>query len=349
MKNWVKALITAAVTLACFMLAAFSHLIILPIIGLAAYMGVYWGLGYVVPVIAALVGGTLVFAGADPGAVCYAVMLALLPVTLVIYGKRRLPHRYALLALAVLLCLGNYLSVALVPLLNGEAPYSAISEAWDGVVVESFKSVFTEELAGYSGMLELLNSFTELLPNMFMPSIVFSAEFCAMALIFGFRLWHKVFRTEPAPMARFHNWRLPQSSIIGAIVLVVGIILVYVFKVQQATAIALTFGVIIVSLFSVQGLAYLMFVLRITKAPKIMRVLLWVIAALLMPYSLILLATIGFTEQIQKKRRRVLEYMKQESQRSRLERRAEEYAKYGYIREDEPEKKDDPEEDEKEE
>ena len=349
MKNWIKALITLGVTLACFVLAAFSRLIILPVIALAAYMGVYWGVGYLAPVIAALVGGTLFFTGVDPGTLSYAAMLALLPVILCVYAKKRLPHRYALLVLAVVLCLGNYFWAALVPMLNGEAPYSALAEAWDSTVVASFTSVFTEELAGYSGMLEFLNSFTELLPNMFMPSVVLSAEFSAITLIFGFRLWQKVFRKEPLPMAKFHNWRLPQSSIIGAIILIVGIILVYAFKVQQATAIALTFGLIVVSMFSVQGLAYLMFVLRITRSPKIMRVLLWVIAALLVPYSMILLAFIGLTEQIQKKRRKVLEYIKQENERSRLERRADEYAKYGYIREDEPEKKDPPEEEKKEE
>ncbi len=334
MKSWAKVLISAAVTLACLVLVLFSRIVILPVIALAAFMGVYWGIGYMIPPVIALTAGSLVFTASDPGAFCSAGMFMLLPIILAVYGKKRLPHRYALLALAAVICLGTYLSAALAPMLKGEPPYSALAEAWDNAIVSSFTSVFSEELAGYSETLEFLNSFSEMLPNFMMVSVLLIAEFSAAALIFSFKLWHRVFRIPPAPMAKFHNWRLPSSSIIGAVILILGIILVYVFKVEQATAIALTLGFIVLSMFSVQGLAYLMFILRLAKAPKIMRVLLWVIAALLFPSSLLLLSVIGFGEQIQHKRRRVLDYIRQESERSRLEQRADEYAKYGYIRDE---------------
>lgn len=348
MKNWTKALINVGVTLVCFVLAAFSRLIILPVIALAAYMGVYWGIWYLIPPVIALVGGNTLFSGVDPGSLCCSAMLVLLPVILVIYGRKKLPHRYALLALAITLCLGLYLSAAIVPMLNGEPPYAMLAEAWDSAVISSFTSVFSDGLAGYAETLEFLNSFTELLPNFMMAAVLLMAEFSAMALLFSFRLWQKVFRTAPARMAKFCYWRLPQSSLIGAAVLIALIAVVYVLKVQQATAIALTLGLIILSMFSVQGLAYIMFVLRIARAPKLMRVLIWVMSALLYPSSMIFLSITGIAEQIQNKRRKVIEYLRQESERSRLERRAEEYAKYGYIREEKEEKgaKDEKKEDE---
>lgn len=319
-----------------FAFSVFSHPLLIPVLALGAYMAVCWGALYLVPVELCVAAGILLWFGADPGTLSLLVSFLLAPVVLAFVYKKKLPHRYAVLALAVILCLGNYLSAALEPMLNGEPPYAAVVEAWETELLP--------RLSGLAGSSSALDSVSLILPDVLMPGTILISEAAALALVLFYALCHRIFRTEPMKMAKFSMWRLPKTAIPGSIIMAAAIALVYILRVSQANAIAFSLLVAIASLFSVQGLAYLRFVFEFSKAPGGARVLLWVLVLTTFPYSLVFLSFIGIREQLQKRRPQIKKYLESESAMSRLEKQADEYAKYGYIRETK-DKKDDSDED----
>lgn len=308
--------------------SVFSHALLLPVLALAAYMGANWGVFYLIPVLAGIAGGIFLAFSVSPSLIVTLVMLLSVPVFLTFYEKRRFPHRYALLGLTAIICLGTYLGITIEPMLAGKAPYADAVELWDTVFIPAVSSASSQSVS------ELMSGFSEIIPDILMFISLLWAQICALALILLLRLWHRVFRTQPAPMARFCDWRLPSSTLIGCIMLAAAIAAVYIARFSQAKAVALTLGLIIVSLLSVQGLAFMLFVLRYSRAPRGLRVFFWVAMALMFPYCFILLSFIGAREQIKNRRRLIRQKLSGADGMSKAERRAEEYAKYGYIRED---------------
>ena len=335
-----KILICAGASLTGALLAALSPILAAPVVALAAYMAVSWGGLYLLPVILGTAAGALLPYGADAGSLSVAVMLALIPVWIFVCEKRRLPIRYELLGIAVISCLGIYLSMTLKSMLAGQAPYAEVVSAWEDGVVASFKGYVPSGVSGYSDLMESFDRFTELIPDMLMPATILTAEAFAVAVLFLYRLWCRLFRTDPRPMADLSEWRLPHTALIGCLIMGVGIAAVLILKLQQATSIALSLGLVITSLLSVQGLAYLMFVLKVSQSPKVLRVLLWVICVMSFPYVLVFLSLIGAREQIQNRRGAMKKYLAEMHAMDKAEQEADEYAKYGYIRKDKDEKED---------
>ncbi|MCR5809318.1 MAG: YybS family protein [Clostridiales bacterium] len=314
--------------------SVFSHILLIPVLALAGYMAACWGAAYLIPVEAAAAAGMLLWFGPDPGAIALLCSFLLCPVILTVYYKKKLPHRYAVLALAVILCLGNYLSVSLEPMLKGDPPYAAVVESWETVILPSLSKI--------AGDASALDSVSAIIPDVLMPGTILLSEGLALALVLFFKLCHRIFRTEPRKMAKFSAWRLPKTAIPGCLIMAVGIALVYILRAAQANAIAFSIIIMIASLFSIQGLSYLFFVFEIGKAGGGVRVVLFAMVLFTFPYSLIFLSFLGIREQIQKRRAAIIKYLDATKEMSRLEKRADEYAKYGYIRETEEddEKKD---------
>lgn len=264
--------------------------------------------------------------------------LWLIPIILVFYGKKRFPHRYAALALAVLITLGTYLSLTLGSMLRGLPPYTETVESW-ALMVDEYAEVF-KGVYGSEDMLEVLTEFEGMIPDLLMPYSVITGEFCAFMLVVFYRLWSKLFKVEPQKMAPFSEWRLPKNMHWGSLILVAVIAAVYIAGFERAAGISLSLGLMVVPLFAAQGLAFFLALFSATKAPGGLRVLLFVFAALLFPYSMLLLAFFGLREQLQNRRRLMKEYLASADQARLLRKDRDEYEKYGYIRRDEEEKKD---------
>lgn len=333
MKNGTKIAICLGTAALTFVLAAFAQTLLIPLTALSAYMGAMWGLYYLAPSAIAACAGALLFGGTDPGSLAAAAMFLLIYAVLTAYLKKKFPHRYAVLALAVTVCVGQYLSMTIASMLAGRPPYSDVVDAWDRMVSEVFTPVFGG-IAGGGEVLSMFGDVSAAIPDTLMFMCILTAEGVSTALVMLTRLLHRLFKTEPAPMARFAEWRLPHTALIGGGIMLVCIALAYIFRLEQANSVAYSLGLIVASLFAVQGMAYLDFVFRVSRAPGFVRVLAWVLPVLAFPYSLLLLAFIGVKEQITKKRPKVKKYLMELSAQQRAMNRADELAKYGYVRQD---------------
>ena len=327
MKTGTKVIISLGAAALAGVFSLFSHVLLLPVVALAAYMGSEWGSVYLVPTLAAVTGALLAFFKIDAPLIVTLALFLSAAVFLTVYAKRRLPHRYAVLVLALLFSVGVYLSIAITPMLEGRPPYEDAAILWE----ESFKGAFGGLLADRAGSIA---EFSRAIPTVLMPACILSGELAAMALIFLLRLWQRIFKTPRAPMAKLSFWRLPANSLIGALMLLLAAAAFFIFRAAQAGAIALSLGTIIVSMFSVQGAAFITFVLRFSEAPRGLRIFLWGFVILLVPYSLLVLTFIGVREQIRSRRLLVIKQIRESSDMTRAQRRADELAKYGYIRED---------------
>ena len=338
MKRVHKLLIIFAATVLAFVFSAFAQILLVPVLALAAFLAVEWGAAYLAPVLIAVAAGAFLPGDFSAGAIVSVVYLWLIPIILVVYGKKRFPHRYAALALAVVITLGTYLSLTLGSMLRGLPPYAETVDEW-AVMVDGYAEVFNG-VYGSEDMLEMLTYFESLIPDLLMPYSVLTGEFFAFMLVIFYRLWSKLFKVEPQEMARFSEWRLPKNMHWGSLILVVVIAVVYIARFERAAGIGLSLGLMVIPLFAAQGLAFFLALFSATKAPAGLRVLLFVFTVLLFPYSMLLLAFFGLREQLQNRRRIMKEYLASADQARLLRKDRDEYEKYGYIRRDEEEKKD---------
>lgn len=332
MKTSYKILICAGTALITALSAAYSHLLLMPLIALGAYMAAEWGFIYLVPVLAGLF--TVLIPG-EPTAGAFATLAELLAIPLILaFGaKKKLPHRYVLLALAVVVCVGEYLSLTLDSMIAGKPPYEGAVELWNSGVVAPFEETLGGLPNGQDAV-DSLREFASVLPDILMWACVLCGEAISLALVLLLRLWHRVFRTEPQKMADITLWRLPKSVIPGSILMGACIAAVYIFKLPNANAVAYSLGLMIASLFSVQGLSYLLFVFRFAKASKLIPALAIAFIVISLPWSGALLGVMGFTEQLRNRRALMLRFLEERKARGEMERMADEYAKYGYIREE---------------
>ena len=241
MKTVSKIMICAAAALLSSVFIVYSQTALLPCVALAAYMGSVWGTAYIVPVLAAMTAGSMALGGCGIEQTTTLICFILCVAYLTFCARRKLAHRYALLGLAILICVGNYLSIALPSILAGEAPYEG-------------------ELASMlsADMVSTMDSIALIIPDLLMPVCVLTGEAYALAIVLLLRACHRLFKTEPQRMAPFSQWQLPQSILLGSIIICVGIAAVILLDIKQSTAIALSAAIPIVSCFFIQGMAYLM-------------------------------------------------------------------------------------------
>lgn len=335
MKPKLKIAICAGTALTGGLFAAFMPMLGAPVIALAACMAVHWGVLYLLPVLVCFAAGSFLTGGFAPGTIAEAAMLVSAAVWLTVGEKRRVPHRYILLGLAVIGCVGFYLSLTLDSMLAGEAPYAGLVRVWDEYFVKPFEDHAPSAAAGYAEAVENLQLVSDAIPKLLMPFSILLAEAFGLVSVLMYRLWCRLLREPVRAMADFPDWRLPSTVLIGCLIMAAGIVLVLVLKLSESTAAALSLGAITVSLLSVQGLAYLNFVLKVSKAPKVLRVLLWVICIMGFPYITVFLSLIGVREQIQNRRHAIRKYMAETELMSKLEKESDDLAKYGYVRKEE--------------
>ena len=330
MKTGFKILISLGTGILCFGLSMFSQLLLLPFLALAGFMAAEWGAYYALPALLGVAAGVMLPSGTSAGSIVTIVMLLLVPVTLFVYSKKKLPHRYAALALAVILTLGMYLSMTADSILAGEAPYAEAVRVWNEAA-ESTLAMF----GGASNSVELSAAFgavAEYIPDALMPTSILMGGSLALLLVLLYRAITLLFKAGQRPMAAFSDWRLPHTALWGSLILLVVIPIAYLFRFNRAASIAISVVLIVVPLFSMQGLSVLLFMMKAGRAPVGLRILTVVIPIFLLPYSLILLGYFGVREQIKNRRRLVREYTEEMERMSEAEKRANEINKYGYSR-----------------
>lgn len=339
MKTYLKILICAGAAAAAALFSVFSEALLIPVLALAAYMGVCWGAVYMLPVLLGSVAGVALGFVPNVDLIPKLVMILAAPLYLALCEKKAWPHRYAVLGLAVIFCLGQYLSTTLSSMLAGRAPYEGAVETWDTVYVPLFEGLFAG-LPGGTDTVDALKDVSSVIPDTLMAGSILTAEIYSMAMVLILRLWHKAFKTEPRAMAPLSDWRLPQSTLIGTGMMLAAIILAYILRLDRANAIAWSLGLIIISFYAVQGVAYFLFVFKTVGASGASRAVLFMLTLFLFPFSLVILALFGLKEQITKKRPKIKKLLAEKKRQDEPFSRAEELAKYGYIRKPGPDKPD---------
>lgn len=326
MKTVSKIMICAAAALLSSVFIVYSQTALLLCVALAAYMGSVWGTAYIVPVLAAMTAGSMALGGCGIEQTTTLICFILCVAYLTFCARRKLAHRYALLGLAILICVGNYLSIALPSILAGEAPYEGFLRSWEAAYKGELASMLSAD------MVSTMDSIALLIPDLLMPVCVLTGEAYALAIVLLLRACHRLFKTEPQRMAPFSQWQLPQSILLGSIIICVGIAAVILLDIKQSTAIALSAAIPIVSCFFIQGMAYLMFIFGNSRSSRPVRIFVWAFVILSLPYSVIIPAILGIKEQLTKKRPKIARYLEQLSQEKKIIDRIDEYSKYGYIR-----------------
>lgn len=335
MKTGTKTGICIGTALLAALTAAFFPTLLYPLIALIAFMGARWGAVFMLPGLAAAIAGAILGPGMSAGSLVSAASYVCAAALITVYIKKRLPHRYALLGLALIFCLGQYLSLTLGSMLAGKAPYAETVDTWNELL-----TAITPVLDGASGAgftSELFGDVAHLIPDLLMWFCILTAEGSAFGCVMLIKLYHRLFKETPAPMARFAEWRLPANALWGCLIMLAGIPAAYLLKLEQANSIAYSAGLIVASLFSVQGMAYLNFVFTVSRAPGFVKVLSWILPVFAFPYSIGLLAFIGIKEQLTQKRVQVKAALKELARQRRQYDRADELAKYGYVRTEKPE------------
>lgn len=337
MKPVFKILILIGVTLIAFGLSFVSQALLLPFLALTAFMAAEWGLWYALPVAAAVTAGNLISFGTDAGGLASLAMILIVLAVMTFYGRKRFPHRYCLLALTAVLTVGMYLSMTLTSILQGQKPHTEVLQIFSEAIAEPMTAVFSADKTMVAALSEYFAEIEGIIPDILMPMSVLTAELYAMLLIMLYRLFSKLFRVVPAPMAELKNWKLPRMAHWGSLILIAIIAACYLIRLERATAVALSLGIPIVSMFAMQGFCFLLFMLSVPNAPKFMRVLLFVFTILLFPYSLLFLTFFGLSEQIKPKRAQIVKMIDDYARDQEQRREEDELDKYGYIRGDEKE------------
>lgn len=312
-----------------------------PVVALAGAMAAAWGVSYLMPVVTAgiigiLCKGITVSDGAwgfSPTAaiVCEAVVFALLCAAVFVFLRRRLANRHALFAYTAVLCIGVYLMMTLGSLLSGEGPYAGVTDYLQGIDKE-----FSEALgSAYSReMEESIHTIISAVPDMLMLFTLIIAETVGFAVLMLSRTFCRAFGFAPAPMAELERWRLPKSILWGTLVTAAVCAAAFILKLSISASLAWAMGFVFVSMYAVQGMAYTAFIYKRLKAGTALRVVTWILVFLFVPYSLFVLALMGFIEQITKKRGMVEAYERRLAMERRLRKEQDDYDKYGYSSKD---------------
>ncbi|MBO4385158.1 MAG: DUF2232 domain-containing protein [Clostridia bacterium] len=334
MKTGFKILILIGVTLIAFGLSFISQALLLPFLVLTAFMAAEWGLWYALPVAGAVAAGSFISFGTDPGGLASLAMLLAALVVMIVYGKKRFPHRYCILALTAVLTVGMYLAMTLTSILNGQKPHAEVVAFFTETIAEPLTSLLAADAAAEASLAEYFSELESLIPDILMPMSLLTAELYALLMILLYRLFSKMFRVEPAPMAKLSEWRLPRTAHWGSLILIAIIAACCIIGFERAAAIALSLGIPIVSMFALQGFCFLLFMLSVPNAPKFMRILLFVFTLILFPYSLVFLMFFGISEQVRPRRAQIVKMLDDMAREEEERREEDELDKYGYIRGD---------------
>ena len=344
MKGFFKALICLAASVAALTVtAAGLEFLLPPVVALAAFMAAEWGVLYLLPALfAVLIGCCVPGIGYDsgrlafeltPAVLCGAAAFGLYALTFAIFLRRKVKHRWAVLVLTAILCIGMYLRLTLGSMLEGKAPSAGVVSylySVEEMLPAALGSAYDKTLG------DAMSAFIGVIPDILLMICLVAAEAAALATVLLARVWYRVFKKTPAPMARFADWRLPSSILLGTGLMIGVCVLAFILKLDAAPALGWTVSAALISLYSVQGMAYLMFVFEHSKAPAYIRAIAWVGAFMLLPYSSLFLTFMGFMEQVSKKRRVIAEYEKQMTAERARRSKADEYEKYGYVRTQKP-------------
>lgn len=221
--------------------------------------------------------------------------------------SRRKPYRSALAAAAVSITAGQYFRYALVDLMAGSAPFTnlaALVREVGGVMAAG--GAQTGALADNALFLETIGDMADLVPDIMLAAII---AVSMAAALFGTVLCYLLARkrTELKPMARLADWKLSKTFFFGSLILGAAAAIAGLSKLNSGTSITLALLTVALLPLAAQGVAMQVFVYCMRKRGRGFQIAVWVMSALLFPYSIMYFAVGGLMEQLMHMRRRLTE------------------------------------------
>lgn len=329
----VRLLICIAAAGAAFGIALYLPSFIPVVCAFAAAMGAAWGVLYSLPVLCAnavVMYFTTIRISGDPAMSAYVniIMYFLLLAGLTGLIRQKVPYRYILLALTVILAVGTYLTLTVDSIVAGNEPETLMRETWDAVASDAIAQMGAAGI-DTSTMVETAESVSIALSNFLMAGVLISSEATALFTLLITCWFMKIFKAKPREMAPFYRWRLPKSIVWGTLVLIAFSVILSVARVSAAAAFGYAIAVPLISMFALQGVSYCFYIFRRMRSPTPVYITTILMGLFTMPISLLAFASMGVIEQIANKRLLYESADRRMKLEEELRKKRADYEKYG--------------------
>ena len=269
-----------------------------------AFAWAAWGLAPGVAATAAAAAASLAFAGMESGLYILGMFLpSAVAIGVLLAGNK--PYRSAVCAGALLVALGSYLSMCLPAIIAGNDPFALVREnfaAWGEFFLESAESMLgadaTEAVAESFAMAD------ELVPGITVISAGASGMMSGLFSVLIARALVKKTGKETRPMAPFALWQLSRQYTWASFAALVGALAALLASLANADAVFAAAECVVLGPLFLNGICYMDFTIRMVKPRnKGARIIFYVCAALLIPYSIFLLIGLGLLDRFMKTRR----------------------------------------------
>lgn len=297
-----QGIISAAAGLITGVAAGFVPMLLMILPAVTGYIGVAFGYGALGIALAASSGIIMAQSSSMGLASCigYAAMLVCESIIIAVIFKKRGAYRTAAAYCAFAAALCQYGGSCLIPLIELGDPFAYYAE-----YAANFASVLVQsaaELGLDQAGLEQLEYVTALLkysaPDIAVLSIVATSMISGLLSVFFANKLCKKFKTPAKPMASFCRWQLSRSFYRGALVLVIGALIISFSNIRNASAIMMALSCMVAGPYALMGLCFLVFSIKNRRKGRGILIASAVVMVVLLPYSIYGLCMMGVADRL---------------------------------------------------
>lgn len=274
------------------------------------YVGAAWSVNCLVVGLSSMAAVLLGLFGVSEPLFALAVVLPASAAIAVGIRKQELAHRNIVMLTCALMAVGLYALLCGSGLIAGEGAFSQMKEA-----VELYKQMFLEvanSMALSAAQTDMLNETFAVL-NMLAPEITISSVI-GPALLFGFfdyviaRAMAKRAGVPVRGMAKFFTWEISKSQSVGSLILLVGTLALSFLDIENVGALLVAVELIVFGPVLLMGVSFIEFFAK-TRAKNggTFRALVYVVSAILLPYSALMYIMLAFIDKVLRIRKRYFE------------------------------------------
>lgn len=297
-----QGIISAAAGLITGVAAGFVPMLLMILPAVTGYIGVAFGYGALGIALAASSGIIMAQSSSMGLASCigYTAMLVCESIIIAVIFKKRGAYRAAAAYCAFAAALCQYGGSCLIPLIELGDPFAYYSEYaanFASVLVQSAAELGLDQVG-----LEQLEYVTALLkysaPDIAVLSIVATSMISGLLSVFFANKLCKKFKTPAKPMASFCRWQLSRSFYRGALVLVIGALIISFSNIRNASAIMMALSCIVAGPYALMGLCFLVFSIKNRRKGRGILIASAVVMVVLLPYSIYGLCMMGVADRL---------------------------------------------------
>ncbi|MBQ4610344.1 MAG: DUF2232 domain-containing protein [Clostridia bacterium] len=269
---------------------------------LLGYIGAAWGYGALGIASAAACGVIFAHTAALGAASCagYAAMLISQSFIIACIFKTKGAYRSAVAYCAIAAGLSQYGASCLMPLIELGDPFAHHTEFamyFSQALVQSAAELGIDQL-GMEQIEYLAAVLKASAPDIAVLSIVASSMLAGLLNVVIAKSLCKKFGVSTKKMAPFRSWQLSRSFYKGAMVLVLGTLLISFSDINNASAIIMALGCIIAGPYFLMGLCFLVFSIKQRRRGRAFLVITTIFLLLMLPYSIYGLCMMGVADRL---------------------------------------------------